>query len=138
MRLQGAASFLLKHSPSQITLLAQENDHVILRPEGPYVRRSSRVPFTFQVLEDVLHCHPMQCASCGKFYHVRFKEIVGLTIAVNAAVVVFIQAQQVVELVSGESTSTLPLEMAVLNGWLRGRLYCQQNQRNQRQRRLQL
>ena len=80
----------------------------------------------------------MQCASCGKFYHVRFKEIVGLTIAVNAAVVVFIQAQQVVELVSGESTSTLPLEMAVLNGWLRGRLYCRQNQRNQRRRRLQL
>ena len=118
MRLHGAASFLFKHSPSeyQITLLAQENDHVILRPEGPYVRRSSRVPFSFQVLEDVLHCHPM-CASCGKFCHVRFKEIVGLTIAVKAAVIVFIQAQQVVELVSGESTSTLPLEMAVLNGW---------------------
>ena len=49
--------------------------------------------------------------------HVHSKEIVRLTIAVKAAVVISIQAQQVVELVSGESTSTLPLEMAVLNGW---------------------
>ena len=61
-------------------------------------------------------CDCAACARFGELRHVHSKEIVRLTIAVKAAVVISIQAQQVVELVSGESASTFPLEMAVLNG----------------------
>ena len=67
-------------------------------------------------VEDALRCLPM-CACSGELRHVRFfKEIIEPTIAVEAAVVVSVPAQQVIELVSGESTSTPPLEVAGLNG----------------------
>ena len=52
--------------------------------------------------------------SCAMF--VFFKEMIKLTIAVEAAIVASIQAQQMIELVSGESTFTLHLEVAGLNG----------------------
>ena len=72
------------------------------------LRRSSR--------PSPMACDCAACARFGELRHVHSKEIVRLTIAVKAAVVISIQAQQVVELVSGESASTFPLEMAVLNG----------------------
>ena len=47
---------------------------------------------------------------------VFFREMIKLTIAVEAAIVASIQAQQMIELISGESTFTLHLEVAGLNG----------------------
>ena len=60
-----------------------------------------------------------QCAhvpvSCAMFVFF-FKEMIKLTIAVEATIAASIQAQQMIELVSGESTFTLHLEVAGLNG----------------------
>ena len=97
------------------------SDHQVRRPRP---NRSSSLTMAISLVNaskcdspSPMACDCAACACSGELRHVRFfKEIIEPTIAVEAAVVVSVPAQQVIELVSGESTSTPPLEVAGLNG----------------------